>query len=362
MTETPTTNNQVRSRTLAQLARHLTDHGLRVLLTGSEDTTIRGVSTLEEAQPGDITFLANRKYIRLVDETQASAIILPETVSGPERLAQLKVDDSYYAFMLIMQLMYGYRHAPFDGTNPAAKIHPSANIGPNAAIANNVTVCENVVIAENVVIYPGCFIGPDCNVGANVTLYPNVVLYDRTVLGNNVTIHAGSVIGQDGFGYATHRGTHHKIPQIGNVVIEDNVEIGANCAVDRATMGSTVIGSGSKLSNLIAVGHGTKIGPHCLLVAQVGVAGSARLGHHVTLGGQAGVVGHITVGHGATVAAKAGVINNVEDGQTLMGAPALPIQEEKRRFLMTGKLSEMKDQLKRLQKRIDELERRLPNR
>jgi len=344
---------------VAELAQYLTDHELRVHVVGPEDTEIERVSTIEEAQPGDITFLANRKYIRLIDQTQASAIILPETVSGPDRLVQLKVDDSYYAFMLIMELIYGARKTPFAGIDPGAKVHETAEIGPNAKIANNVTICRDVTIGENAAIYPCCFIGPRCRIGNNVILFPNVVIYDDTVIGNNVIIHGGTVVGQDGFGYATHNGVHHKIPQIGNVVIEDDVEIGANCAIDRATMGSTVIGQGTKFSDLIAIGHGTKIGPHCLLVAQVGVAGSAKLGRHVTLGGQAGVVGHITVGNNVTVAAKAGITKNVDDGQTLLGQPALPIQDAKKQILMTGKLPEMRDQLKRLQKRLDQLERTL---
>jgi UDP-3-O-[3-hydroxymyristoyl] glucosamine N-acyltransferase len=344
-------------KTVGELAEYLKDKGLRVTLVGDSGTMIRRVSTLEEAGAGDITFLANRKYVKLIGETKATAIILPETVSGPENLIQLKVDDSYYGMCLIIELIHGHRRHPFTGIDPGARIDPTARVGNNPAIGPGVMICRNATIGDDAVIYPGCFIGPDCCIGNQVILYPNVTIYDNTIIRNNVTIHAGSVIGEDGFGYATHAGEHFKIPQIGNVVIEDDVEIGANCAIDRAGLGATVIGKGTKFSNLIAIGHGTRVGPHCLLVAQVGVAGSTKLGHHVTLGGQVGVVGHITVGDNVTVGAKSGIINNVETGQTLLGQPALPIQETKRQVLMIAKLPEIREQLKLIQKRLDQLEK-----
>lgn len=356
MAENAKPTDQPTGRTVTELVQYLTDHNLRVHLVGPGETVIHRINTIEDAQQGDITFLANRKYIRMIDQTLASAIILPETVSGPDHLVQLKVDDPYYAFMLIMMLIYGTRPAPFDGVDPGSKIDPTAKVAPDAKIANNVTICSDVTIADGAVIYPGCFIGPDCILGTNVTLYPNVVIYDGTIIGNDVTIHGGSVIGQDGFGYATHDAQHHKIPQIGNVIIEDHVEIGANCAIDRATMGSTVIGKGTKFSDLIAIGHGATVGPHCLFVAQVGVSGSTKLGHHVTLGGQAGIVGHITVGNNVTVGAQSGVTKNVDDNKTLFGYPAAPIQDTKKSMIMINRLPEMRDQLKRIQKRLDQLE------
>lgn len=344
-------------RAVGELARFLTDQGLRVNLVGNPETVVHRINTLEDARPGDITFLANRKYFSLINGTQATAIILPETISGPDHLVQIKVDDSYFAMCLIIELLHGHRRHCLDGIHPNACIDPTARIGKNASIGAGVMICRNTVVGDNAVLYSGCFIGPDCRIGNNVQLYPNVTVYDDTVVGDNVTIHAGTVVGEDGFGYATHGGTHHKIPQIGNVVIEDDVEIGANCAIDRASIGSTVIGKGTKFSNLIAIGHGTKVGPHCLLVAQVGIAGSTKLGHHVTLGGQVGVVGHIAIGDHVTVAAKSGIINNVEGGMTLLGQPALPIQESKRQILMIGKLPEMREQLKAIQKQIDQLEK-----
>jgi len=344
--------------TVAELAEYLAGNGLKVQPAGDGNTMVYRVNTLEFAQEGDISFLANRRYLKLIDQTQASAIILPELVNGPDRLAQLTVDDPYYAFMLIMVLMHGYRSHPFDAIDDNAAIHPTARVGEGARIANGVTILRNVVVGTGAVIYPGCFIGPDCRIGDGLTLYPNVAIYDQTTIGSNVTIHAGSIIGQDGFGYATHEGIHHKIPQVGNVVIEDDVEIGANCTIDRATIGSTVIGQGTKTSDLVAIGHGTRVGPHCLLVAQVGIAGSVKVGHHVTFAGQVGVNGHIRIGNGVRVGAKAGVVSDVEDNEVLLGQPAVPIQEAKRRFLMLDRLPDMREQLKRIQKHLDHLDRR----
>jgi len=347
------------SKTIAELSKYLEEKGLRVKIVGDPETSIHHVRTLEEAGPGDITFLANRKYIKMIEETKATAIILPETVSGPERLVQLKVADSYYAMCLIIELIHGYRKHPFTGIDSKAVIDPTAKIGKNASIGPWVTIGPNVKIGDNAVIYPGCFIGPNCTIGDNLTLYSNVTLYDDSILGNRVTIHAGTVVGEDGFGYATHGGIHYKIPQIGNVIIEDDVELGANCTIDRASMGSTIIGAGTKFSNLIAIGHGTHVGPHCLLVAQVGVAGSTKMGHHVTLGGQVGIVGHISIGDNVTVGAKSGIVNDVESGQVLLGQPAMPIQDTKRQLIMVSKLPEIREQLKMLQKRLDQAEQKL---
>lgn len=346
-----------KGKKINELVEHLKENGLRVHLEGDPQAEIQRVNTLQMAEKGDITFLSNRKYASLINQTSATAIILPETLSAPENIIQIKVDDSYYAMTLITRYIHGMREHPFDDISPDAEIDKTAKIGKNARIAPNVTVCKKTVIGDGAVIYPGCFIGPNVTIGKNIVLYPNVTIYDNTVVGDNVTIHAGTVIGEDGFGYATHKGIHHKIPQIGNVIIEDDVDIGANCSIDRATMGSTVIGEGSKLSNLIAIGHGTKVGPHCLLVAQAGIAGSTQLGHHVTMGGQVGVVGHITIGDCVTVGAQSGVAKNVDDNQTILGAPAVPIQDAKRQFLMLAKLPEMRQQLKSLQKQLDRIER-----
>lgn len=212
-------------------------------------------------------------------------------------------------------------------------------------------------MGEGCVFYPGVFIGPRARIGRDCIFFPNVVVYDDCIIGDRVTLHAGVSIGHDGFGYATKKdadGTyrHHKIPQAGNVIIEDDVEMGANCAVDRATLGSTVIGRGTKFSDLVAIGHGCKIGPHCLFVAQVGIAGSVIVGHHVTMGGQAGVAGHLKIGDGVTIAAQSGVPGNIADGQTVLGAPAIPIRDARRVYAATSKLPEMLERIRKLEQLV----------
>jgi UDP-3-O-[3-hydroxymyristoyl] glucosamine N-acyltransferase len=252
-----------------------------------------------------------------------------------DRVALLKAKDPYYAFTQAMVLLHGYRRHPHAGVHPAAHVDPTATVGPGS------------------VLYPGVYVGPRARVGADCILYPNAVVYDDCVLGDRVTIHAGSVIGVDGFGYATHGGVHHKIPQAGNVVIEDDVEIGANVAIERATLGSTVIGKGTKFADLIGIGHGTRIGPHGLLVSQVGVAGSVQAGHHLTLAGQVGVAGHLKIGDHVTVGAQAGVMNDVEDKTMLIGSPAMPAQHARRVYTIFSNLPDLLERVKRLEQLVE---------
>ncbi|HZN64219.1 MAG TPA: UDP-3-O-(3-hydroxymyristoyl)glucosamine N-acyltransferase, partial [Tepidisphaeraceae bacterium] len=245
------------------------------VVEGDPQVTVSAVNTLEEATAGQVSFLSNARYVRLLETTRASAVIVaPQVRSG--RVALLKTPDPYFAFTKAVVKLHGYRKHPHVGIHPAAHVDPTASVG------------------EGSVLYPGVYVGPRARIGRDCILYPNVVVYDDCVLGDRVTVHAGCSIGHDGFGFATAKGpdgvvAHHKIPQVGNVVIEDDVEIGANCAIDRATLGSTVIGRGTKFSNLISIGHGARIGPHGLLVGLVGIAGSTKLGQYVTLGGQVGI-------------------------------------------------------------------------
>jgi UDP-3-O-[3-hydroxymyristoyl] glucosamine N-acyltransferase len=222
-----------------------------------------------------------------------------------------------------------------------------------------VHIDENVQIGDKATVYPGVFIARGCRIGKNVSLFPNVVIYENCVLGNRVTIHAGTVIGEDGLGYAPVKEKWVKIPQIGNVIIGNDVEIGPNCTIDRATLGSTTIGSGSKFSNLIAIGHGTRIGEDCMLVAQVGIAGSVIVGRHVTMAGQAGVVGHIQIGDNAVVGAKAGVTNSIEPDTTVLGQPAVPINDCKRQVAVVQRLPAIKKEVLRLRRDLEKLMKEL---
>lgn len=316
---------------LAELAEKI---GADVVGDGTIEIT--SCATLDQATPGQLSFLTNIKYAKQIETTNASAVVVSKNVSS-NRVALLRTADPYYAFTQAVVLLHGHRRHPHTG------IHPRANIDSTATIG------------DGTVIYPGCFIGPRAKVGKNCILYPNVVIYDDCILGDRVTIHANTTIGQDGFGYATHKGIHHKIPQVGNVIIEDDVEIGSNCAIERATLGSTVIGKGTKFCDLIAIGHGSKVGEHCLFVAQVGLAGSVTTGHHVTMAGQVGVAGHLKIGNNVTIAAQSGVMDDLDDQKIYLGSPAMPAGQARRVYTILQQLPLLVDRIKELEQKIEEL-------
>lgn len=342
--------------TLSELREFLEGQGLPCQVEGDGDAEIRTASTLEEAEIGEISFLANRRYTKYLASTRASAVVVGKDVEVPDGLTVLRCNDPYATIALLIVKLHGYRRHPAVGIDSRADIHSTAKIGSDADIHHGVTVAEDVVIGDRARIYPGCYVGSGCRIGDDLLLMPNVVVYDGCVLGDRVAIHAGTVIGNDGLGYAPVGETWHKIPQAGGVEIGDDVEIGSNCSIDRATLGSTVIGSGTKMSNLIAIGHGTKVGENCMLVAQAGLAGSVTVGNHVTLAGQVGVVGHITIGDNATIGAKAGVTGDVESGTTVLGQPAIPIRQKRREVAILGKLPSLWTKLKSLPRRVKTLE------
>jgi UDP-3-O-[3-hydroxymyristoyl] glucosamine N-acyltransferase len=321
---------------LSELASKI---GAEVIGDGNVDVST--CATLDQAAAGQVSFLANQKYAKQLETTNASAVVVGLNARS-ERVNLLKAKDPYYAFTLAMVLLHGHRKHPHAGVHPDARVDPTATIG------------------ENTVVYPGCFVGPRAQIGRDCILYANVVVYDDCVVGDRVTIHANTTIGQDGFGYATHKDPdgvvrHHKIPQIGNVVVEDDVEIGSNCAIERATLGSTVIGKGTKFCDLIAIGHGTKVGQHCLFVAQVGLAGSVTTGNYVTMGGQVGVAGHLKIGNAVTVAAQSGVMEDLEDQKIYLGAPAMPANHARRVYTIFTQLPEMLERVKQLEQKVEEL-------
>lgn len=335
--------------TLREIAEHVNG---RVL--GDADTVIRGVATLSEAREGDISFLGNRKYEKQLETTKASAVIAGREI--PEaRTPLILVKDPYFAFTQVLVLLYGHRKHQAVGISARAAIAPGAEIGEDCHIHDFATVASNARIGRGCVIYPCAYIGEDSQIGENTVIHANVVVYEKCRIGERVIIHANSTIGTDGFGFATHDGVHHKIPQVGGVIIEDDVEIGASCSVERGTLSDTVVGRGSKLGDLVAIGHGTRLGPHCLIVPQVGIAGSATLGHHCTLGGQVGVVGHITIGNNVTVAAQAGVINSIADGQTVAGAPAVDVNRARRAYAMIPYLPQIRQDIRDLQSQLDRI-------
>lgn len=322
--------------TLGQLAAEI---GAEIT-GGDAEAEVSSVATLEDAGPGEVSFLSNARYVRLLETTNASAVIVAPGVRS-ERVALLRASNPYYAFARAVVKLHGYRRHPHAGIHPAAYVDPAATVG------------------ENTVLYPGVYVGPRARIGRDCILYPNVVVYDDCRVGDRVILHANCSIGHDGFGHATHKGpdgvpVHYKIPQVGNVIIEDDVELGAGCAIDRATLGSTVIGRGTKFSNLVSIGHGARIGPHGLLVGLVGIAGSTKIGHHVTLAGQVGIAGHLEVGDNVTVGAQSGVINDVEDHTTLVGSPAMPASHARRVYTIFTQLPELLERIKKLEQQLEE--------
>ena len=341
--------------TIEQLAQRI-----GATVRGDNAIAVNGCAGLDEAHSDQVSFLANRRYLRSLGETGAAAVIVcPEDARyAPQDMTLLITDDPYYAFRQAAVALHGFRDQPKPGISDQAIIDPTAQVGSGCHIAPLAYVGPGAKVGDRCVVYPHCYIGPHAAIGDDCILYPNVTIYDDCRLGCRVTLHAGCVIGQDGFGYATHQGQHHKIPQIGNVVIEDDVEMGAGCTVDRATVGSTRIGRGTKFSDLVAIGHGAKIGQHNLLVAQVGIAGSTRTGDYVVMGGQAGVAGHLEIGDGVQIAAKAGVINDLPGGGQYGGQPARPMNQTKRSVLAVSRLPEAVQEIRQLQKRVTELEAR----
>ncbi len=331
------------TKTLEQLAQYVSGK-----VKGDAQIKISSVATLENATSSDISFLANPKYAKAVATTKAGAVIVGKDVPCPASL--LITEDPYYAYAQITILLYGHRQHKQTGISKKASIAETARIGKGCNIYDFATVCDNAVIGENTVIYPGAFVGSDSKIGSNCILYPNAVIYDGCTLGNNVIINSNSSIGKDGYGYATYKGKHHKIPQIGKVIIEDDVEIGANCSIQRGAIDDTIIGAGCKFGDLINIGHGAKIGPHCLFVSHIGVAGSTTIGHHCVIAAQAGIVGHIKIGNCVMIAAQAGVINDIPDGQSVVGAPAIDAAKAKRAYSLIEDLPEMKKAISRLEK------------
>ncbi|MHC4562654.1 MAG: UDP-3-O-(3-hydroxymyristoyl)glucosamine N-acyltransferase [Planctomycetota bacterium] len=337
--------------TLHELARQIEGR-----LDGGADrnVTVTGAAGLGTAGPSEISFLANDKYLRHMADAKAAAVIVTEDYDGPGE-SLIRCADPYFAFRQAMIELYGFRTHPFDGIDERAAIHPEATVADSARIGPNVTVERGATVGENTVLYPGVYVGEQARVGDDCILYANVTLYDHCVLHNRVTVHANSSIGQDGFGYATHAGRHEKIPAVGCVELEDDVEIGACCSIDRATLGATIIGAGTKFSNHVSIGHGTKMGQHCLMVAQSGIAGSTMVGDYCVFAAQCGVVGHIRIGDGAQIGAQSGVVRDVEPGEKVLGSPHFPLQLMRRIYGTFGKLPEMRQSIKKLNHQVGRL-------
>ena len=322
-------------------------------LLGEEDIEITGVTNIEEAGESQITF-AVPPHLEKAAASRAAAVIIPEDVTDFSKPA-IKVANPRLAFTKLLEIF----------TPPVMVkrgVHPSAVIGENVILGENVAIMAQVVIADgasigdNAIIYPHTYIGEAATVGNDSLVYPNVTIRENCHIGSRVIIHSGAVVGSDGFGFVTVGGKHHKVPQVGNVVIEDDVEIGANTAIDRATTGSTMVKSGTKIDNLVHLAHNVIIGEDCFLVAQTGIAGSAVVGNHVTFAGQCGSAGHLTVGDHCVFAARAAIISDVPSGSFYAGFPARSHQEWLRSQGALHKLPQLNKKIRELVKRLAELE------
>ncbi|AMV26532.1 UDP-3-O-acylglucosamine N-acyltransferase [Gemmata sp. SH-PL17] len=319
---------------------------------GDPELTISNARTLGEAQPGDITFVENGKNLSAWHSSKASAAIVPVSVPVNGRPI-IRVSDPLMAFAsIVRQLRARPSEAP-GGVSPSAHIHPSAKLAPGVTVGPLAVIGEGVEVGTNSTICAGASIGRFCKIGSDTTIHPRVVLYDECVVGSRVILHAGVVVGADGFGYRTAHGRHIKVPQLGWVEIEDDVEIGANSTIDRGTFGPTRIGAGTKIDNLVQVGHNCQIGKHNLFCSQVGVAGSAATGDHVVLAGQAGVSDHVTLGARVAVGAQSGVPSDVPDDQHVFGSPATPVHEQIRMHFSLRRLPDLRAEVKEIKKRLD---------
>jgi UDP-3-O-[3-hydroxymyristoyl] glucosamine N-acyltransferase len=329
-------------------------------LEGGGEIEIRRVAGIEHAQPGDLTFFANRKYASALKTTKASAVIhgVREDVEISDGVARLRAADPYLAFARAVELFAPPRRVAV-GVHRLADVAPGAVIAADASIAAFVSIAEDARIGVRTILYPHVTIGCGAVIGDDCIVHARVSIRERVVVGNRVVIQDGAVIGSDGFGFA-HRsdGTHHKIPQVGGLVVEDDVEIGANTTIDRPAVGETRIGAGTKIDNLVQVAHGVTIGRDVLLAAQVGIAGSTTIGDRVTLAGQVGVAGHLTLGAGVIATAQSGIPSSVEAGSFISGYPAIDNREWLKASALFRRLPELKKTLADLQKRLDALEER----
>jgi UDP-3-O-[3-hydroxymyristoyl] glucosamine N-acyltransferase len=325
---------------------------------GDPALVITGIAGLENAQPGEITFVAQPKYLRTLKTAQASAVILDQTM--PADRPAIRVDQPYRAFAILLAFFYP-RPRPAAGIRVPVALGERVQLGQDVVLLPFVTLGDDVTIGDRVVLYPGVFVGQGSSIGGDTVLYANVTIYERVTIGQRVIIHAGAVVGADGYGYVPGPDGHHlKIPQVGGVRIEDDVEIGANTCIDRATIGDTLIRRGAKIDNLVHIAHNVEVGEDNLLLAQVGIAGSCCLGTHVTLAGQVGVIDHVHIGDHATVIAQAGVAKDVEPHAIMAGSVAMPHPIWRRVQAATPRLPELLRIVAALERRIAALEATKP--
>ncbi|MFA6779895.1 MAG: UDP-3-O-(3-hydroxymyristoyl)glucosamine N-acyltransferase [Paludibacteraceae bacterium] len=331
---------------------------LKGKVVGDPNVKVSNLSKIEEGTPGTLTFLSNPKYTEYIYKTKASVVLVNNDFVPDKEISAtlIRVENSYAALASLLSLVDSMNPRK-TGISSSAVISAKAKLGENAYVGAYSVIEDGAKIGKNASIYPQVYVGDNVTIGDNVTLYPGVMIYKECVIGNNCTLHAGSVVGSDGFGFAPEAdGTYGKIPQIGNAVIEDNVEIGANTTIDRATMGSTIVRKGAKLDNLVQIAHNVEIGENTVMAALSGIAGSTKIGKHCMFGGQSGVVGHCTIADGSMFAAQTGVIGSIRvPNQGFQGSPHLLASEYMKSYVYFKRLPEMRAQMNEMRKEIDEL-------
>jgi UDP-3-O-[3-hydroxymyristoyl] glucosamine N-acyltransferase len=335
----------------ADLAAHL---GGR--LVGDGALTLTGVATLAHAGPHDLSWIGHPDYVRQWPDSRAGAVLTPPDCPVPEGRTAIQVPDPDLSLCAVLRLLAPPLPAVPKGVHPLADVAPDASV-EGACIGPHVVVGSGASVEQGTQLHAGVYVGPDCRIGTDCVLWPNVVVRERTVIGQRVVIHPNATIGADGFGYLQRDGRHHKIPQVGRVVIEDDVEVGANACIDRARSGDTVIGQGTKIDNLVQIGHNVRVGEHCVIVAQCGLSGSVTIGERTLLSGQVGISDHARVGRDVRIAAKSVVASvTLPDGKTYRGNPAIPIADFTRQAAAARRLPKIMEQLRTLTKRVQQLE------
>lgn len=338
-----------RSATLTELAT-LT----KSTLVGDGAVVIRGVAAIDEAEEGQLTFCAHKKYVPLMQASRAAAVIVKADFvkDGPPPIAHLIHDEPDYAFAKAAEHLLLDPLPRTPGVHPSAVVSPKARLGDNVSIGALAVIDDDAIIGDNTTIYPHVYVGYRASIGKGCTLYPHAVIRERVTLRDRVTIQPGAIIGADGFGYVFLEGRFEKIPQLGDVVVEDDVEIGANTTVDRARFKSTRVGKGVKLDNQVMIAHNVEIGDHTVMAAQVGVSGSTKIGAYCRFGGQVGVQDHITIGDRVTFGAMSGVAGNIPSDQLLVGQPAREFNLSKRIIMAQGKLPELIKRVREIEKKL----------
>lgn len=344
---------------MAYTAKQIADY-LHGEVIGNQDVSVSSFSKIEEGKPGTISFLANPKYTSFIYTTKADIVLVNEdfVAEKPIEATLIKVKNAYTALASLMEMVKSSTPQK-SGTESMSFVSDTAEVGENVYIGAFAYIGENAEVGENSKIYPQVYIGDNVKIGKNTTVFPGVRIYHDCVIGDNCIIHSGSVIGADGFGYSKEDNIYHKIPQLGNVLIENDVEIGANTTIDRSVMGSTIIRRGVKLDNLIQIAHNCEIGENTAMAAQVGIAGSTKIGENCVLGGQVGIGGHITIGKNSQIGAQSGIISNTKEESVVMGSPAFPVKNFFKSSIIIPKLPDMYRQLNALEREIAELKKKL---